>query len=165
MTMEYKRLSLKLMPDRMAVCRFDPVAELPDWFDMSGFYSITRSKEELTIVCREALVASGTTCENGWRYFKVQGVLDFSEIGIIFSLTQPLAESGISVFVISTFDTDYFMVKEKDLAKAVDVFTAAGHRVMPADRGQKSEDRNQKSEDRNQKSGKETRLQKIEYRG
>ena len=130
----------------MAVCRFDPAAALPDWFNMSGFYSITRSKEELTIVCREALVVSGTTCENGWRCFKIQGVLDFSEIGIIFSLTQPLAENGISVFVMSTFDTDYFMVKEKDLAKTIDALTAAGHRAITEDRNQMSEDRNWNSE-------------------
>ena len=128
--MENKKLSLQLLPDRMAVCRLDPAASLPEWFDMSGFYSITRTDEELTIVCREALVASGSICENGWRYFKVQGVLDFSEIGIMFSLTQSLAESGVSVFVMSTFDTDYFMVKEKDLTKAIDALTAAGHRVI-----------------------------------
>ncbi|MDH3829697.1 MAG: ACT domain-containing protein, partial [Desulfobacterales bacterium] len=65
--------------------------------------------------------------------FKVQGLLDFSEIGIIFSLTQPLAKNGVSVFVISTFDTDYFMVKEKDLAKAFDALTAEGHQVLEED--------------------------------
>ena len=114
----------------MAVCRLDPQAALPDWIDKFAFYSITRTQEELTLVCREALVPPGTKYERGWRCFRVEGVLDFSEIGIIFTLTQPLVKSGVSVFVISTYDTDYFLVKEKDLAKAVDALTAAGHQIV-----------------------------------
>ena len=128
--MKSKTLSLKLLPDRMAVCRFDPNAAAPDWLDQSRFYSITRTDQELTIVCAQTLVARGTKSETGWRCIKVEGPLDFSEIGIIFSLTRPLAENGVSVFVISTFETDYFMVKEKDLAKTVDVLTAAGHKFV-----------------------------------
>ena len=128
--MKFKKLSLKILPDRMAVCRLEPTAPLPDWIDEPGFYSVTRTEEELAIVCPETHLAPGTTSEAGWRCFKVQGVLDFSEIGIIFSLTQPLAESDVSVFVISTFDTDYFMVKEEDLAKAIDALTAVGHQII-----------------------------------
>ena len=131
--MKFKKLSLKILPDRMAVCRLEPTAPLPDWIDEPGFYSVTRAEEELAIVCPETHLAPGTTSEAGWRCFKVQGVLDFSEIGIIFSLTQPLAESDVSVFVISTFDTDYFMVKEEDLAKAIDVLTTQGHQVITED--------------------------------
>ena len=132
--MKLKTRSLKLLADRMAVCRLDPVSAVPDWIDRSAFYSVTRTEEELTIVCAEAHVAQGTVSETGWRCFKVEGPLDFSEIGIIFSLTQPLAQNRVSVFVISTFDTDYFMVKEKDLAKAIDVLTTAGHQVVTDDR-------------------------------
>ena len=122
-------LSLKILPDRIAVCRFAPTAKLPEGLDKSGFYSITRTEEELTVVCTEASVPSGTLSEGGWRCFKIQGPLDFSETGIIFSLSKPLAESGIPVFVVSTFDTDYFMVKEKDLVKAIEALTAAGHQL------------------------------------
>ena len=128
--MKLKKLSLKILPQRMAVCRFEPTAPLPDWMGEVGFYSLTRTDEELAIVCPEARLAPGTTSETGWRCLKVQGLLDFSEIGIILSLTQPLAENSVSVFVISTFDTDYFMVKEKDLAKAIDALTAAGHEII-----------------------------------
>ena len=128
--MKLKKLSLKILPDRMAVCRFEPAAPLPDWIGESGFYSITRTEAELTIVCPETRLAPGTTSETGWRCFKVLGPLDFSEIGIIFSLTRPLAENGVSVFVISTFDTDYFMVKQKDLTKAIDALTAEGHKII-----------------------------------
>jgi len=128
--MDFRKLTLKILPERMAVCRFAPTAQLPEGLDKSGFYSITRTEKELTVVCTEATVPSGTLSETGWRCFKVQGPLDFSETGIIFSLSKPLAESGISVFVLATFDTDYLMVKEKDLAKAVEALTAAGHKFV-----------------------------------
>jgi len=131
--MDFRKISLKILPERMAVCRFEPAAPLPDWIGEVGFYSLTRTEAELTLVCPEARLAPGTTSETGWRCFKVQGLLDFSEIGIIFSLTQPLAKTGVSVFVISTFDTDYFMVKEKDLTKAIDALTAEGHQVLKED--------------------------------
>jgi hypothetical protein len=132
--MYFRKLTLKILPNRLAVCRLNADAPIPDWVDESDFSSITRTEAELTIVCDEVLVDSGTTRETGWRCIKVEGPLDFSEIGIVFSLIQPLAESGVSVFLISTFDTDYLMVKEKDLAKANDVLTAAGHRVTAEDR-------------------------------
>jgi len=134
-----RKLTLKILPNRLAVCRLKADAPLPDWIDESDFSSITRTEKELTIVCDEVLVASGTTSETGWRCIEVEGPLDFSEIGIVFSLTQPLAEIGVAVFLISTFDTDYLMVKEKDLAKTIDTLTAAGHRVTAGDRSQNSE--------------------------
>jgi hypothetical protein len=128
--MDLKKLSLKILPERMVVCRFDPAAALPDWIAEASFYSITRTEEELTIVCPESHIAPGISSEAGWRCFQVQGLLDFSEIGIIFSLTRPLAANGISVFVISTFSTDCLMVKDNDLAKAVDALTAEGHEII-----------------------------------
>jgi hypothetical protein len=132
--MDLKKLTLKILPNRLAVCRLNADAPLPDWIDESDFSSVTRTQAELTIVCDQELVAAGTTSETGWRCIKVEGPLDFSEIGIVLSLTQPLAESAVSVFLISTFDTDYLMVKEKDLAEAIDVLTNAGHRVTAEDR-------------------------------
>jgi hypothetical protein len=127
--MDLRKLTLKILPNRLAVCRLEPDAALPDWVEQSCFCSITRTQEELTIVCDEKLVALGITSEKGWRCFKVGGPLDFSQIGIVFSLTRPLAESAVPVFLISTFDTDYLMVKEKDLKKTVDALRAQGHRV------------------------------------
>ncbi|MCK4984650.1 MAG: ACT domain-containing protein [Desulfobacterales bacterium] len=131
--MDLKKLTLKILPNRLAVCRLNADAPLPDWIDESDFSSVTRTEAELTIVCDQELVASGTTSETGWRCIKVEGPLDFSEIGIVLSLTQPLAESGVAVFLISTFDTDYLMVKEKDLANAIDALSAQGHQVKAED--------------------------------
>ena len=131
--MDLRKLTLKILPDRMAVCRFEPSAPLPGWIDQPGFYSITRTAEELSVVCNEEHVSPGTQSEAGWRCFQLLGPFTFSEIGIISSLTQPLSESGVCVFVISTFDTDYLMVKDKDLAKTIDSLTVQGHQVILED--------------------------------
>jgi len=131
--MDLRKLTLKILPDRMAVCRFEPSAPLPGWIDQPGFYSITRTAEELSVVCNEEHVSPGTQSEAGWRCFQLLGPFTFSEIGIISSLTQPLSESGVCVFVISTFDTDYLMVKDKDLAKTIDTLTVQRHQVILED--------------------------------
>lgn len=131
--MKFKKFSLKILPDRMAVCRLAPTAELPDWIDKSSIFTVTRTGEELTVVCAETPVPPDVLSEGGWRCFQVRGPLDFSETGIIFSLSKPLAESGVPIFVMSTFNTDYFMVKETDLAKAIDVLSAAGHQIESED--------------------------------
>lgn len=131
--MDLRKLTLKILPDRMAVCRFEPSAPLPGWIDQPGFYSITRTAEELSVVCNEEHVPPGTQSEAGWRCFQLLGPFTFSEIGIISSLTQPLSESGVCVFVISTFDTDYLMVKDKDLAKTIDTLTVQRHQVILED--------------------------------
>ena len=132
---------MRILPDRLAVCRFEPRASLPDWIDQPDFYSITRTAEELSVVCSEARVAPGAESETGWRCFQLLGPFSFSEIGVISSLIQPLTESGVSVFVISTFDTDYLMVKETNLAKAIDALTAKGHQVILEDCVLRTEDR------------------------
>ena len=131
--MDFRKLSMRILTDRMAVCRFEPSAPLPDWIDQPGFYSITRTAEELSVVCSEERVPPGAESETGWRCFQLQGPFNFSETGIISSLTQPLTESGVSVFVISTFDTDYLMVKEKDFSKAIDVLATQGHQITGED--------------------------------
>jgi hypothetical protein len=131
--MDFRKLSLKILPDRLAVCRFEPSAPLPEWIDQPGFYSITRTEEELSVVCSEERVPPGAESEAGWRCFELMGPFNFSEIGVISSLTQPLTASGVSIFVISTFDTDYLMVKEKDFTKAIDTLLAQGHQVKVED--------------------------------
>ena len=111
------------MPRRLAVCRLDSQAAVPDWALGDNFFSITRTIDELSIVCSEAGVPEGVLCERGWACLKVEGPLDFSLTGVLASLTQPLAEAGISIFAVSTYDTDYLLVKVGDLERAVAVLT------------------------------------------
>jgi hypothetical protein len=124
------RLHLRLLEGRVSVCRLDPAEPIPAWvLAGGGFASITRAAGELSVVCAEDAVPAGTTCESGWRIFQVEGPLDFSLTGILASVAQPLADAGVSIFAVSTYDTDHVLVKEEDVQRAVRALTAAGHRV------------------------------------
>ena len=128
--MDGKRVSeLRLLPGRYAVCRLDADGGVPEW--VTGlFVSVTRTRDELSIVCVEGLAPEGTKCENGWRIFQVAGPLEFSLTGILAAIAVPLANAEVSIFAVSTFDTDYVLVREENLAKAVEALRVAGHHVL-----------------------------------
>ncbi len=123
-------LSLSLLPDSLAICRLDPDAGVPDWAGGGQFLSVCRTQDELSIVCAEAGVPEGVRADRGWRCLKVAGPLDLALTGILASLANPLAEAHINIFAVSTYDTDYLLVKEENLARSIDVLTWAGHRVV-----------------------------------
>ncbi|WP_395674906.1 ACT domain-containing protein [Inquilinus sp.] len=116
------RLTLSLLPEMLAVARLPAGAALPVWVDWSDpFVTVSRTRDELSVVCPEARVPAEEQAERGWRGFKVEGPLDFALTGILARLAAPLAEAGISIFAISTFDTDYLLVRAHDLAAATSV--------------------------------------------
>ena len=119
---------LTLLPDTFAICRLDADAAIPAWAN-GRFFSITRTAEELSIVCLQSAVPDGIRCDREWQCFKLAGPIHFTTVGVLASLVQPLAEAGISVFAISTFDTDYLLVKAADLQRAVDALGQKGHSV------------------------------------
>lgn len=114
-------MELILLPDRLAICRLPQNAPIPTWALAGDFYAVFRNEEELSIVCPDDHPPAEIRTDSGWRALKVRGPLPLSEIGVIAALSAPLAEAGIAVFVISAFDTDYLLVKETDLSKAVRV--------------------------------------------
>ncbi len=128
--MNHTNLTLSLLSDTFAICRLEPDADIPSWALAGDFYSITRTVEELSLVCLQEVVPEGTRAEKGYRCLKVGGPLDFSLTGIMSSLTIPLAQAGISVLAISTFDTDYLLVKEAQVDRAVQKLSQAGHRFV-----------------------------------
>ena len=101
---------------------------MPAWAT-GPFVSVTRTADELSVVCPEDVVPSEVRAERGWRCLRVAGTLDFSMAGVLAALVGPLAAAGVSVFAVSTFDTDYLLVKDQDLRRAVDVLRNAGHAV------------------------------------
>ena len=126
------RLTLTLLPDRLAVCRLAPDAALPPWLDWSGgLISLTRTSDELSIVCAEERVPDTVQAERGWRALKVLGPLDFALTGILAGLAAPLAEAGISLFALSTYDTDYVLVRAADLERALAVLRQSCDLVQP----------------------------------
>ncbi|MFZ0961048.1 MAG: ACT domain-containing protein [Terriglobia bacterium] len=123
-------LDLLLLKDKLSVCRLAAGEKVPAWAMRGGeFTSVTRTAEELSIVCREEAVPKGTKCESGWRIFKIEGPFDFALTGILVAVTKPLADAGVGIFAVSTYDTDYVMVKDQNVGKAVRALTAAGHHV------------------------------------
>lgn len=139
-------LKLKVLPDPFAVCRLHPAAEIPGWASESAFFSITRTEDELSVLCPEkqlSLVggrpevlgdgpdedrdhcqqdaAASLLIERNWRALQVEGPLDFSLTGVLACLTAPLAEAGISVFAISTYNTDYLLVKQNKLEQTIGI--------------------------------------------
>ena len=122
-------LRLSLLDDRLVVCRLEPDSEVPDWATESGFSSITRTLHELSIVCTEEKVPDEVVRESGWRALVVEGPLDFSLVGILASVVTPLAEAGISVFAISTYDTDYLLVRGEQLDSVLSALRKGGHEL------------------------------------
>jgi hypothetical protein len=94
--------------------------------------SITRSPDELSIVCLEGRVPQTVSCERGWRCLEVVGPFTFETIGVLASLASPLASAGVPILCISTYDTDYLLVRERDLPRAVEALRAAGHALTRA---------------------------------
>ena len=123
-------LTLSLLPHTFAICRLGPEADIPSWSLDGDFFSVTRTQEELSLVCLQEKVPENIRCEKDFRCLKVGGPLDFSLTGILSSLTIPLAQSGISVLAISTFDTDYLLVNEAHVDRAVQKLSQAGYRFV-----------------------------------
>jgi hypothetical protein len=122
-------LRLRVIPGMFAVCRLGPDDAVPPGMTAGALLSVTRTPDELSIVCGEEVVPEGARCEKGWKCLAVEGPLPFSATGILASLAGPLAEAEVSIFAVSTFDTDYLLVPGPRIAVAVTVLEAAGHVV------------------------------------
>ena len=124
-------IHLEAIELRLAVCRLDAGSDVPPWVDQSReFTSVTRTIDELSVVCAFDDVPAGVPMEGPWRAFKVKGPIVMTLIGVVSALANPLAAAGISIFAISTFDTDYILVHEPDFDAAVGALTQAGHVVV-----------------------------------
>jgi hypothetical protein len=121
--------TFRLLPERLAICRLAPGAPPPDW-PRGAFVAVVRTADELSIVCDEACVPTGVVSAGGRRARGLSGTVDFSTIGVIAGITRPLADARVSVFVVSTYDTDWVLVQEADLATAIRVLRAGGHVVV-----------------------------------
>jgi hypothetical protein len=125
-----KILTMKLFKDKYGVCRLTRNESIPKWAQDSDFFSITKTSEELSIVCHEDSIPSEIKCERDWRILKIEGPLDFSLIGILASISTILAQKGISIFAISTYDTDYILIKNKDIDNAVESLLKERYEIL-----------------------------------
>ena len=122
-------LTLSIQPGTYAICRLGSEAPLPSWAAKGPFWSIIRTSDELSIVCLERDVPPDTKREGGWRILKCEGPLDFALTGIMAAIAEPLADAGVSIFPLATYDTDYVLVKEAQLETSRQALTSYGHVV------------------------------------
>lgn len=120
---------LVLFDATYAICRLSPAAELPGWGLSSSLWSVTRTSDEISVLCEASLVPSGVQAERDWRVFQVQGPLDLALVGLLASLTGALADVRVAVFALSTYDTDYLLVREGQVLLAIGAWRSAGHTV------------------------------------
>jgi len=124
-----RHLQLSLLPERFAISRLAASSPIPEWAKQGPFFSVTRTGDELSVVTELSRVPVGVQSQPGWRVLKVHGPFVLSEIGVLASLASPLAEAKISLFVVSTFDTDYLLVASETLAAAIAALEQAGHTI------------------------------------
>jgi hypothetical protein len=122
-------LDVDLLAGRFGIVRLDPESGVPAWAANAEIASITRTPHELSIVCNEHVLPAGLRCERGWRCLAVRGPLDFDALGVLESLARPLARARVALFAISTYETDYLLVRDASLERAVEALVEAGHRV------------------------------------
>ena len=125
-------MKLVVLEDELAVARLDASESIPAWGLGGSFSSITRTPEEVSIVCAAAAVPAGIRAERGWRSLRVAGRLDFSLAGVLASIAGPLAAADVSIFAVSTYDTDYVLVRQQSLPTAIASLRTAGHEVTGA---------------------------------
>ena len=123
-----RSLVLELLAESFAICRLGAHDPVPAWALLPGaFASICRSPDELSIVCPDLAVPPTVAAERGYRALRVRGPLPFQITGVLAGIARPLADAEIPIFAISTYDTDYVLVRSRDLAQAVEVLREAGH--------------------------------------
>lgn len=123
-------MELEVLPGRMAVCRLEADSPVPVWAKGQALFSLTWTADEFSMVCDEDSVPENIPAERGWRVLKVQGPLAFSMVGVLAELSGLLAGAGVSIFALSTFDTDYILVKEERLETAIQALRHRGHQFL-----------------------------------
>jgi hypothetical protein len=123
-------LRLVLLPEPVAICRLPPDAGVPSWATSATHWSVTRTPDELSIVCPEVVVPGDVQASRGWRALHVEGPVPLDQTGVLASITGPLAAAHVSIFVLATYDTDYVLVPTAQRNAALAALDAAGHEIV-----------------------------------
>jgi hypothetical protein len=126
-----QKLPYRVLPGRFAICKLPAKAAVPSWVRRSAeFLSITRTPEELSIVCSESRISDDVHAATGWTCLKLQGPFPFTQTGVLTSFVAPLSANGIPIFVVATFNTDYVLIPEEFSAAAFRALSEAGHELV-----------------------------------
>lgn len=127
--MERHKLKFRWLTGAYAIVRLAPDAVVPDWATKGEFTSITRTGDELSVVCRADNLPRNVESPQHWMCLKLEGPFPFSQTGVLLSFIEPLSQKDIPIFAISTYDTDYVLIPE-EFARAVDMLREAGHELV-----------------------------------
>jgi uncharacterized protein len=122
MNIPASKLTLQLLPLKLGICKLLPTESLPVWVTTT-FFSITKTSDELSLVLPEDIIPLEISAQRGWRVLMIEGPLDFSLTGILASLLNPLAQAKISIFALSTYNTDYILIQEQNLERALTILS------------------------------------------
>jgi hypothetical protein len=130
--MSRSKLTVSILPEHLAICRLDAGASVPVWAEQGTFVSVTRTREELTVICPEDRIAPEVEASRNWRAFRLQGPFDLNLVGLLVSVAAPLAQAGVSILPIGTYDTDYVLVRQTQLEAAIRALRFIGIEVQDA---------------------------------
>jgi hypothetical protein len=125
-----RQLKYRVLTDELAVCQLSAGSPIPEWAIGPGFFCITQTAEELSIVCAENRVPDSVRIEKDWVGLKLEGPFPFAMTSVLASFLQPLADAGIPIFAVATFDTDYVLIKREKMEAAIAALTSAGHELL-----------------------------------
>ncbi len=123
------KLLIRLVDVEYAITRLNIGTPLPEWLVGPGFWTVSSSREEMTLVCRAARIPPGVQSSGGWRCLRIEQHFSFDVPGVLASVLNPLSEAGVGIFANSTFSTDYVFIMGSDLDKAVAALKAHGHEI------------------------------------
>ena len=128
-----QQLKFRWLAGAYAIVRMDARAAVPDWATQGVFSSVTRTADELSIVCPADNLPAHLSSESHWICFKLEGPFPFSQIGVLLCFIEPLSHSGVPIFSISTYNTDYVLVQEEFMSVARQALATAGHALISDD--------------------------------
>ena len=127
-----QQLKFRLLPGHYSIVRLAPDARVPDWARQGDFTSVTRTADELSIVCPAGNLPAGVPSPHRWICLKLEGPFPFSQTGVLLSFIEPLSTNGIPIFAMSTYDTDYVLVQEEFAGASLHILQEAGHELLAA---------------------------------
>jgi hypothetical protein len=130
--MSQSQLRVSVLPERLAICRLDASAAVPPWAEQGTFVSVTRTREELTVICPENHITPDIEASRGWRAFKLEGPFDLELVGLLVSVAAPLAQAAVSILPLGTYETDYVLVRQTQLESAIRALRFSGIEVHEA---------------------------------
>ena len=124
------RLRLKLLADTFGILKLPPTQRFPVWVMDAPLFFVARTEDEFSVMCPQRYIPAGLSYSAGWLCLRVDGDLQFDEVGVAARVSRPLAEAGLSIFLVSTHDRDYVLIAEKDLQSALTVYENAGFHIV-----------------------------------